>query len=99
MHAQNCLFRAIECSNRAHSDLDKLMEALFFIRCGGLAQKSLGAALRPRRAQGCLRRQVPALAPSPQAGGGVGACRRGRHHSPRLLAQEQLTPAAPAQSC
>ena len=37
MHAQHCLFRAIECSNRAHSDLDKLMEALFFIRGGGLA--------------------------------------------------------------
>ena len=32
MRAQNCLFLALECSNRAHSDLDKLMEALFFIR-------------------------------------------------------------------
>ena len=30
MHAQNCLFRALECPNRALSDLDKLMEALFF---------------------------------------------------------------------
>ena len=32
MDAQNCLFRALECSYRAHSDLDKLMEALSFIR-------------------------------------------------------------------
>ena len=29
MHAQNCLFLALKCSNRAHSDLDKHMEALF----------------------------------------------------------------------
>ena len=33
MRAQNCLFWALESSNCAHSDLDKLMEALFFIRC------------------------------------------------------------------
>ena len=37
MHAQNCLFLAIECSNRAHSNLDERMEGLVFIRGGGLA--------------------------------------------------------------
>ena len=37
MHAQIFLFLAIECSNRGHSDLDKIMEALFFISSGGLA--------------------------------------------------------------
>ena len=57
MHAQNCLFRAIECSNRAHSDLDKLMEALFFISGGGPAYEWQGAARRPRRAQD-RRRQL-----------------------------------------
>ena len=43
MHAQNCLFRAIECSNRAHSDLDKLTEALVFT--------AAAAWLRSRRAR------------------------------------------------
>ena len=51
MHAQNGLLLAIECSNCALSDLDKLMEALFFISCCCLAKKSQGAALRPHRAQ------------------------------------------------
>ena len=43
MHAQNCLFLALECSNQVHSDLDKLMEALFFISC---QLPGLGAAGR-----------------------------------------------------
>ena len=51
MQSQNSLFPALECSNRANSDLDKLMEALFFIRGGGLASKSPFAARRARRRQ------------------------------------------------
>ena len=43
MHAQNCLFRAIECSNRAHSDLDKIMEVYF--------SSAAAAELRSRRAR------------------------------------------------
>ena len=56
MHAQSC-FRALECSNLEHSDLDKLMEALFFIRGGSLAQKSPFAARRPCRAAAQDRRR------------------------------------------
>ena len=54
MHAQNCLFLALECSNRAHSDLDKLMEALFIIRGGGLAcsRRARHGALAGRRIAG-----------------------------------------------
>ena len=48
MYAQNCLFRALECSNRTHSDLDKLMEALFFICClPGLEASWRGMAPSP----------------------------------------------------
>ena len=94
MNAQNCLFRALECSNRAHSDLDKLMEPLFFIRGGGLAWQPPGAARRPCRAQD---RRLRLLHPHlPEA---WEARQRGGHQSPRLLAQERLVPAAPAQPC
>ena len=37
MHAQKRLFRALECSTRAHNDLDKLVEASFFICCAAAA--------------------------------------------------------------
>ena len=88
MHAQNCLFLALECSNRTHSDLDKLMEALFFIsgRLPGLQAAWPGTAPSPGAGL-----QGPASAPS-QAGG-VGGSSAGRSHSPRLLAQERLVPA------
>ena len=82
MHAQNCLFRALECSNRAHSDLDKLMEALFFIRAGGLALKSSLAARRARRHQ--LRH--------PHRPEVWDARRLGGHSSPLLLLQDLLVP-------
>ena len=98
MHAQNRFFRALECSNRAHSDLDKLMEALFFIRGGGVAWQPPGAARRPCRAQDS-RRQLR----HPHRPEAWEARQRGGHHSPRLLAQERLVPAegpaAPAQPC
>ena len=42
---KNCLFLALECSNRADSYLDKHTEALFFICCWGLALNSPFAAL------------------------------------------------------
>ena len=52
MNAQNCLFRALECSNRAHSDLDKLMEALF--------SSAAAAWLRSSRAlHGALIKHIP----------------------------------------
>ena len=87
MHVQNCWFRALECSNRAHSDLDKLMEALFFI-CSGdrrtgwkiklpwspAAWQSPGAARRPCRAQDSLRQlrhPVWHVAPSSDSRGHV----------------------------
>ena len=80
MHAQNCLFRALECSNRAHSDLDKLMEALFIIRGGGLAcsRRARHGALTGRRIAGASfgtltgRRRGRLVAPfSPAAGAGA----------------------------
>ena len=54
MHAQNCLFLTLECSNRAHSDLDKLMEALFFIAAAALLRSRSAAhcALAGRRIAG-----------------------------------------------
>ena len=42
-------FLALKCSNRAHNELDKHMEALFFIRGSGLAYKSLFVARRQLR--------------------------------------------------
>ena len=58
MHAQNWLFLTLECSNRAHSDLDKLSwKLLFSSAAGGLDLKHQGAARRPRRAQD-RRRQL-----------------------------------------
>ena len=90
MHAQNCLFRALECSNRVHSDLDKLMEALFFIhgRRPGLEAAGRGTVPSP---------VSPASASAPSPGGGPAeaweARCRGGHHSPRLLTQERLVPA------
>ena len=56
MYAQNCLFLALECSNRAQSDLDKLMEALSFICCLGP-----GLELRSRWALhcACAARRIP----------------------------------------
>ena len=73
MHAQNRFFRALECSNRAHSDLDKLMEALFFI-CGrqpGLETAGRGTA--PSSGAGS-----PASASAPSPAGGVGGSSAGR---------------------
>ena len=80
MHAQNCLFRALECSNRAHSDLDKLMEALFFIRGRRLGLEAAGRGTAPSRGAGS---PAPASAPSP-AGllEAWEARRQGCHHSP-----------------
>ena len=67
MHAQNCLFRALECSNRAHSDLDKLMEALFFI-CSLLpGLEAVGRGTAPSPGAGS---PAPASAPSPAVGVG-----------------------------
>ena len=89
MHAQNCLFLALKCSNRAQSDLDKHMEALFFISSAGLADKSPFAA------------QCQLWHPHwPEA---WDARRRGWHHYYLLLAQELLVQedgqAAPGQPC
>ena len=66
----------------------------FSSAAGGLAQKPPGAARRPRRAQ--RRRRQLRHHHRQEA---WEARRRGGHHSPRLLAQERLTPAAPALSC
>ena len=78
MHAQNCLFLALKCSNHAHSDLDKHTEALYFIRCG-LAYKSPFAARRQLR--------------HPHRPEAWDARRRGGHHSPLLLGQKLLVQA------
>ena len=79
MHAQNCLFLALKCSIHAHSDLDKHMEALFFIHGGGLAYKSPFAAPRQLRHphwQEAWECSSAGRAPfSPVAGAGAaGAC-------------------------
>ena len=82
-------FLALKCSNRAHNELYKHTEALFFIRGGGLAYKSLFVAQRQLR--------------HPHRPEAWDARRRGGHHSPLLLAQELLVPAeglaAPGQPC
>ena len=82
MHAKNCRFLALECSNRSHSDLDKLMEALFFICSGCLAWQPPGAARRPRWAQD-RRRQLR----HPHLQEAWEARQRGGHHSSWQLAQ------------
>ena len=67
MHTQNCLFRALECSNWAHSDLDKLMEALFSIsgRWPGLEAAWRGTEPSPGAGS-------PSPASGPSLAGGVG---------------------------
>ena len=81
MHTQKCLFRALECSNSTHSDLDKLMEALFFIRCLRPGLEAAGRGTAPSPGAGL----APALAPSPA--GGVGGS---------LAGWSQFSPAAGA---
>ena len=71
MHAQNCFFLPLKCSNRAHSYLDKLMEALFFHLWRRQQLTGLEVAIR-----GLARSPAPAWAPSP--GGGVGWSSAGR---------------------
>ena len=66
-------FLALKCSNRAHNELYKHTEALFFIRGGGLAYKSPFEA----------RRQLQ----HPHRQEAWDARRRGGHSSPLLLGQ------------
>ena len=73
MHAQNCLFRALECSNGAHSDLDKLMEALFFTRGRRPGLDAAGRGTAPSPGAGS-----PAQASAPSPAGGVGFSSKGR---------------------
>ena len=61
------------------------MEASFFIRGGGLAKTSQGAARRPRQDRTRQVRQPHCHWPE-----ALEARRRGGHHSSRLLAQERL---------
>ena len=75
----------------AHSDFDKLMEAFFFTAAAARLRIQLArhGALAGRRIAGA-------------SFGTLTGRRRGRlggHHFFRLLAQERLTPAAPARSC
>ena len=51
---------ALECSNHAHSELDKLMAAFFSSAAGGLASTPPGAARRPHRAQESAGSPAPA---------------------------------------
>ena len=89
MYAQNCLFLALECSNRAQSDLDKLMEALFFIRCLGPGLEAVGRCTALAQRAGS---PAPALAPSPA--GGMGGSLAWQAPFSQLLAQEVLVLAA-----
>ena len=73
MHTQNCLFWALECLNRAHSDFDKVMEAFFFIRGRrpGLEAAGRGTTSSPGAGS-------PAPASAPSTAGGLEGSSAGR---------------------
>ena len=69
-------FLALECSNRAHSDLDKLMKALFFIRGRWPSLEAAGRGMAVMAPSPGAGSPAPASAPSPA--GGVESSSAGR---------------------